>query len=109
MAEVSMAEVRTAEIKMPALGADMVEATLLEWHVGVGDVVHRGDIIATVDTAKSALEVEALQEGRIEALLINPGTTVTGRCAALAARRVHRGPGCRAEPARGARGPVEGT
>lgn len=66
-----------AEIKMPALGADMVEATLLEWHVGVGDVVHRGDIIATVDTAKSALEVEALQEGRIEALLINPGTTVS--------------------------------
>lgn len=72
-----MAEVRTAEVKMPALGADMVEATLLEWHVGVGDLVHRGDILATVDTAKSALDVEALQEGRIGALLINPGTTVS--------------------------------
>jgi pyruvate dehydrogenase E2 component (dihydrolipoamide acetyltransferase) len=65
-----------AEILMPALGADMTEATLLEWHVGIGDRVRRGDIIATVDTAKSALDVEALQDGRIAELLASPGMTV---------------------------------
>lgn len=62
---------------MPALGADMTEATLLEWHVGIGEWVHRGDILATVDTAKSAIDIEALQDGAIESLVVSPGTIVT--------------------------------
>lgn len=61
---------------MPSLGADMTEATLLEWHVGTGDEVHRGDIIATVDTSKSAIDVESFQDGRVESLLVDPGTTI---------------------------------
>jgi len=65
-----------AEIYLPALGADMTEATLLTWHIAIGDRVHRGDIIATVDTAKSALDIEALQDGVVESLDVSPGTTV---------------------------------
>ena len=44
---------------MPSLGADMDSGRLVQWLVAPGDEVHRGDIIAVVDTAKSAIEVES--------------------------------------------------
>ncbi|MEU8511086.1 dihydrolipoamide acetyltransferase family protein [Kitasatospora sp. NPDC048722] len=65
-----------AEFTMPALGADMTEGTLLEWLVHPGDRVARGDIVAVVDTAKAAIEVECFQAGTVERLLVDPGTTV---------------------------------
>ena len=80
---------------MPSLGADMTEGTLLEWLVQPGDVVHRGDIVAVVDTSKSAIDVEVFQDGRIAELLVEPGTTVP--VGAPLARI--EGPDGRAEPA----------
>ena len=64
------------EFRMPSLGADMEQGTLLEWLVRPGDVVHRGDLVATVDTSKSAIDIEVFTDGRIERLLVEPGTTV---------------------------------
>ncbi len=61
---------------MPSLGADMDEGTLLEWLVKPGDAVHKGDIVAVVDTAKAAVEVESFVEGVVQHLLVEPGTTV---------------------------------
>jgi pyruvate dehydrogenase E2 component (dihydrolipoamide acetyltransferase) len=61
---------------MPSLGADMSEGTLVEWLVRPGDTVHRGDILAVVDTVKTAIDVEVFEEGEIERLLVEPGTTV---------------------------------
>jgi pyruvate dehydrogenase E2 component (dihydrolipoamide acetyltransferase) len=61
---------------MPSLGADMDEGTLLEWLVTPGDTVHRGDIIAVVDTAKSAVEVECFADGVVEALVADTGQVV---------------------------------
>jgi pyruvate dehydrogenase E2 component (dihydrolipoamide acetyltransferase) len=52
-----------ADFRMPSLGADMEEGTVLEWLVHPGDVVHKGDIVAVVDTAKAAVEVETFVEG----------------------------------------------
>ena len=61
---------------MPSLGADMTEGTLLEWLVQPGDTVHRGDIVAVVDTSKSAIDIEVFEDGVVEQLLIEPGTTI---------------------------------
>jgi len=61
---------------MPSLGADMTEGTLLEWLVGPGDLVHHGQIVAVIDTVKSAVDIEAFEDGEIESLLVEPGTTV---------------------------------
>ena len=61
---------------MPSLGADMTEGTLVEWLVRPGDVVHRGDVVAVVDTVKSAIDVEVFEEGRVDELLVQPGTSV---------------------------------
>ena len=61
---------------MPALGADMDEGTLLEWLVKPGDEVHKGDVIAVVDTDKAAIEVESFAAGTVERLIVTPGQIV---------------------------------
>ena len=61
---------------MPSLGADMEIGTIIEWRVKPGDTVHRGDIIAVVDTEKSDIEVEVFEDGVIEALIVEPGIEV---------------------------------
>jgi pyruvate dehydrogenase E2 component (dihydrolipoamide acetyltransferase) len=64
------------EVTLPALGADMDEGKLLEWRVHPGEMVHKGDILAVVDTTKAALDVESWHEGTVLELLIEPGQTV---------------------------------
>ena len=64
------------EFRLPSLGADMDEGKLLEWKVKPGDAVKKGDVVAVVDTTKAAVEVETWQEGIVDALLIEPGTTI---------------------------------
>jgi len=61
---------------MPSLGADMDSGTLLEWLVKPGDEVHKGDIVAVVDTDKAAVEVECFESGVFGSILVEPGTTV---------------------------------
>jgi pyruvate dehydrogenase E2 component (dihydrolipoamide acetyltransferase) len=61
---------------MPALGADMDEGTVLEWLVKPGDEVHKGDVIAVIDTAKAAIDAESFITGTIEQLLVDVGQTV---------------------------------
>lgn len=64
------------EFRMPTLGADMAKGTLLTWHVKPGDTVHRGQVIADVDTEKSAIEVEIWDDGVIDELCVPEGTEV---------------------------------
>jgi pyruvate dehydrogenase E2 component (dihydrolipoamide acetyltransferase) len=65
-----------AEFRMPSLGADMEEGTLLEWLVRPGTPVRKGDIVAVVDTAKAAVEVETFATGVIDEILVQPGQRV---------------------------------
>ena len=64
------------EFKLPALGADMDQGKLLEWKIKPGDAVKRGQVVAVVDTAKAAIDVESWQEGTVYRLLVQPGETV---------------------------------
>ena len=64
------------EFRMPSLGADMDVGTIVEWLVKPGDAVHRGQIVAVVDTAKAAIEIEAFEEGVLEEILIGVGVQV---------------------------------
>ncbi|MGW7381742.1 E3 binding domain-containing protein [Streptomyces sp. NPDC054794] len=65
-----------AEFTMPSLGADMDEGLLQEWLVGPGDPVHKGDVVAVVETDKAAIEVECFESGTVGRLLVQPGTRV---------------------------------
>jgi pyruvate dehydrogenase E2 component (dihydrolipoamide acetyltransferase) len=64
------------EFTMPSLGADMEEGTFVEWLVKPGDGVHRGDIIAVVETPKSAVEVECFEDGTVAELVAHEGDVV---------------------------------
>ena len=61
---------------MPALGADMDAGTVVEWLVGPGDPVHRGDVVAVVDTEKSMIDVECFDTGVVQQLLVPVGQKV---------------------------------
>jgi pyruvate dehydrogenase E2 component (dihydrolipoamide acetyltransferase) len=52
----------------------MEEGILAKWHVKVGDTVAAGDVIAEIETDKATMEVEAVDEGTIEAILVEAGT-----------------------------------
>ena len=60
------------EFKLPSLGAEMDEGTLLEWKVKPGDPVKEGDVVAVVDTSKSAIDVEIWETGTIWELVHQP-------------------------------------
>jgi len=62
------------DILMPALSPTMEEGVLAKWHVAVGDTVKAGDVIAEIETDKATMEVEAVDEGVILALLVAAGT-----------------------------------
>jgi pyruvate dehydrogenase E1 component beta subunit len=64
----------SVDILMPALSPTMEEGTLAKWLVKEGDAVKAGDVIAEIETDKATMEVEAVDEGVIEALLIAAGS-----------------------------------
>ena len=64
----------STDVLMPALSPTMEEGTLAKWCVKVGDAVKSGDVIAEIETDKATMEVEAVDEGVIEALLVPEGT-----------------------------------
>jgi pyruvate dehydrogenase E2 component (dihydrolipoamide acetyltransferase) len=65
-----------AEFRMPALGADMVAGTLTEWYKHPGEPVHRGDIIAAVDTDKGSIDIEVFEDGVLERVVVAEGQKV---------------------------------
>ena len=62
------------DVLMPALSPTMEEGTLAKWHVKKGDKVRSGDVIAEIETDKATMEVEAVDEGAVEDILVPEGT-----------------------------------
>ena len=62
------------DILMPALSPTMEEGTLTKWHIKAGDTVSAGQVIAEIETDKATMEVEAVDEGVIEAILVPAGS-----------------------------------
>ncbi|HEX5264067.1 MAG TPA: pyruvate dehydrogenase complex dihydrolipoamide acetyltransferase [Phenylobacterium sp.] len=59
---------------MPALSPTMEEGKLAKWHVKKGDAVKSGDVIVEIETDKATMEVEAVDEGVVEDILVAEGT-----------------------------------
>ena len=62
------------DVLMPALSPTMEEGTLAKWHVKQGDAVKSGDVIAEIETDKATMEVEAVDEGTVEEILVPEGS-----------------------------------
>jgi pyruvate dehydrogenase E2 component (dihydrolipoamide acetyltransferase) len=61
-------------ILMPALSPTMTEGTLARWLKKEGDTIRAGDVIAEIETDKATMEVEAVDEGVLEKILVPDGT-----------------------------------
>ena len=64
----------SVDVLMPALSPTMEEGTLAKWNIKPGDTVTSGQVIAEIETDKATMEVEAVDEGVVEALLVEAGT-----------------------------------
>ena len=62
------------QVLMPALSPTMTEGKLSRWLKAVGDMVRPGDVIAEIETDKATMEVEAVDEGILSAILVPEGT-----------------------------------
>lgn len=64
----------STQILMPALSPTMTEGNLARWLKKEGDSVNAGDVIAEIETDKATMEVEAVDEGVLQKILIPAGT-----------------------------------
>src|ERR687896_1499969 len=64
------------ELKVPTLGMDMEEATIVRWLVEEGAEVKKGDPILEIDTDKTSFEIEAPADGSIRAIRGEEGETL---------------------------------
>jgi pyruvate dehydrogenase E1 component beta subunit len=62
------------EVLMPALSPTMTEGKLARWLKSVGDDIRAGDVIAEIETDKATMEVEAVDDGKLEKILVAEGT-----------------------------------
>src|SRR3954469_12541512 len=64
----------STQVLMPALSPTMTEGKLSKWLKAKGDAVKAGDILAEIETDKATMEVEAVDEGVLEQILVAEGT-----------------------------------
>ncbi len=64
------------EIRVPALGESVTEATIAKWFKNVGDSVKVDEPMVELETDKVTVEVPAPASGKLEAIIAAAGTTV---------------------------------
>src|SRR5690242_907047 len=64
------------ELKMPDLATTDSSMKVVRWLIEVGQPVRRGQPLLEVETDKALMEVEAIANGRLSAVHVQPGDTV---------------------------------
>jgi len=67
----------TVEIKVPAMGESVTEATISKWFKKEGDAVKRDEPLLELETDKVTVEVPSPADGAIESISAKAGDTVT--------------------------------
>src|ERR1700730_9903005 len=66
----------TIDIKVPAMGESVTEATVSKWFKKKGDAVTRDEPLLELETDKVTVEVPAPADGSIESISVQEGDTV---------------------------------
>ncbi len=66
----------SVEIRVPALGESVVDATVAAWRKHEGDQVTQGEVLVELETDKVNLEVSAEQSGVLQKIVKQQGETV---------------------------------
>ncbi len=57
------------DINMPKLSDTMEEGTIVDWKKSSGDEVHKGEVLAEVESDKATFDLEAEDDGTLEILV----------------------------------------
>ena len=57
------------DVNMPKLSDTMEEGTIVEWKKASGDEVHKGEVLAEVESDKATFDLEAEDDGKLEILV----------------------------------------
>ena len=63
-------------IIMPKFGQMTEQSSIVEWRKREGDAVAKGDVLFTVETDKSVMDVESFEEGTLLKIVVAPGMNV---------------------------------
>ena len=66
----------TKEIRVPALGESVTEATIAKWFRQAGEAVKADEPLVELETDKVTVEVPAPASGKLSSIDAAPGTTV---------------------------------
>src|ERR1700730_12027662 len=64
-----------SDVNMPKLSDTMEEGTVLEWKKHDGDEVHRGEVLAEIESDKASFEIEAESDGVVH-IVVDKGSPV---------------------------------
>jgi len=92
------------DVNMPKLSDTMEEGTIVEWKKASGDDVHKGDVLAEVESDKATFDLEAEDDGKLE-ILVEKG--VPAKIGAAIAR-IGEGAPAKAEKAEAPAPPQQG-
>jgi 2-oxoglutarate dehydrogenase E2 component (dihydrolipoamide succinyltransferase) len=67
----------STDIKVPAMGESVTEATVARWFKKEGDAVKRDEPLLELETDKVTVEVPSPADGAIESISVQQGATVT--------------------------------
>ena len=92
----------TVEIKVPAMGESVTEATISKWFKKEGDAVKRDEPLLELETDKVTVEVPSPADGAIESIVAQAGATVTvgALLGAIAEGKAGSAPAAKAAPAK---------
>jgi pyruvate/2-oxoglutarate dehydrogenase complex dihydrolipoamide acyltransferase (E2) component len=65
-----------AQVTMPQMGVSVAEGTIVEWRKRPGDWVEADEPVCDVTTDKIDVEIPSPAAGRLDRILVEPGTTV---------------------------------
>ena len=96
----------SVEIRVPALGESVTEATVAKWFKKIGDPIAQDEALVELETDKVTLEVNATASGTLEAIAVDSGATVeVGALLGTIAAGATAKPAAKAAPAAAAAAP----
>ena len=64
------------EIRAPKTGLTAETITIVKWHKGEGDLVAKDELLLTIETEKTTLDIEARISGYLIRITVNEGDVV---------------------------------
>lgn len=65
------------DITFPKLSSKVLSGVIIEWAIEVGDRIKKGEVLYSVETDKAIHEIESPYSGKLTALHVELGDSVT--------------------------------